>query len=88
MALDRIDEPVTEYRATTVEEFWEVLSPQINLFGSRGKPIFRGQAEDCWRLEPSILRNDSNHNVYSSVLFRGRDQSENIIFSDIAVQVS
>jgi FRG domain-containing protein len=78
--LEQIDGPSLEYRAATAEEFWEVLSPQKRLFGPCNRPIFRGQANDAWGLEPSILRKE-NHPVYS---FRSSaDVSENRIVAEI-----
>jgi hypothetical protein len=81
--LEKVDEPVTEYRASTAEEFWEVLSPQKYLFTANSRPIFRGQANEIWNLEPSILRNNDHH-IYSSVLFRSSDESGTRIFVEIS----
>lgn len=81
--MDRIDGSLNEYRASTAEEFWDILSPQKYLFGPHNKTIFRGQANDAWELEPSILR-DEAHPVYAFLPFRSnREQSENLIFAEI-----
>ena len=81
--MDRIDGPVTEYRASTAEEFWGVFSPQKHLFEPHNKPIFRGQANDAWDLEPSILRG-TEHPVHAFLPFRSSpEQSENRIFAEI-----
>ena len=78
-----LDKIPTEHRASTVEEFWELLSPRKYLFGPRNEPIFRGQASNAWGLEPSILRKQ-NHPVHSSVLFRSSPEvSENQIVAEI-----
>ncbi len=83
--LERIGGPITEYRASTAEEFWEVLSPQKYLFTPQSKPIFRGQANAAWKLEPSILRK-GQHPIYSQ-LYRPnivqRDGSEFQIYAEI-----
>lgn len=82
--LEKIDGPVTEYRASTTEDFWEVLCPQKYLFGPHNKSIFRGQTNAVWQLEPSILRKNNNHHIYSSLVFRsGPEQSEHRIFAEI-----
>ncbi|HEY5328301.1 MAG TPA: hypothetical protein VIJ79_00310 [Acidobacteriaceae bacterium] len=47
---------IKEYRASTVEEFWELPSPQRYLLNPHNRPIFRGQADARWKLTPSILR--------------------------------
>jgi hypothetical protein len=62
--LERIAGPIIEYRASTAEEFWELLSPQKYLFTPESEPIFRGQSNAAWTLEPSILRG-KNHPIYS-----------------------
>jgi hypothetical protein len=81
--LKKIDGPVTEYRASTAEDFWEGLSPQKYLFGPYNKPIFRGQADALLKLEPSLLRKDNDH-LYSSPVFGASSElSEHRIFSEI-----
>jgi hypothetical protein len=81
--LEKIDGPITEYRASTAEEFWEIISPQKYLFGPQDKPIFRGHADATWKLEPLVLR-DTNHPIYSSPRFRSSaEQSDNRIFAEI-----
>lgn len=83
--LDKVDGPITEYRASTAEEFWEILSPQRYLFGPSNRPIFRGQASSEFPLEPSILRKRNDY-IYSSPIFRStKDVSQNKIFSEIHV---
>jgi hypothetical protein len=83
--LERIDEDVTEYRASTADEFWEALSPQRYLFGPSSRPIFRGQKNSTFKLEPSILRKDNDH-IYSSPTFGSRSNiSENRIFVEIHI---
>ena len=94
--MDRIDGPVTEYPATTAEEFWDILSPQKHLFRSPSRTIFRGQARSTWNLVPSILREKpcsasqpakpatKTHPVYDFLPFRSKpEQSENLIFAEI-----
>jgi hypothetical protein len=88
--LKPVNGPVTEYPASTAEEFWEVLSPQKYLFRPRDKPIFRGQArawdvgkEKAWDLEPSIFR-ERKHPVYAIFGMRASPEvSENQIFAEI-----
>lgn len=81
--MDRIDGALIEYRTSTAEEFWDILSPQKHLFRSPSRTIFRGQASDAWELEPSILRGQT-HPVYDFLLFRSKpEQSENLIFAEI-----
>jgi hypothetical protein len=67
--LERIAGPIIEYRASTAEEFWELLSPRKYLFTPESEPIFRGQADAAWTLEPSILRGE-NHPIHSSLKYR------------------
>jgi hypothetical protein len=82
--MDRIDGALIEYRTSTAEEFWDILSPQKHLFGSHNKTIFRGQASDAWELEPAILRTANTHPVYAFLPFRSKpDHSENRIFAEI-----
>ncbi len=81
--MKRIDGLVTEYQASTAEEFWEVLSPQKYLFGPLDEPIFRGQANEAWALEPSILRK-TRHPIYDFPLFRSSpEKSDERIFVEI-----
>ncbi len=81
--MEQIDGPITEYRASTAEDFWEAISPHKYLFGPHDKPIFRGQADAAWQLEPSILRN-KNHPIYSHPLLRtDPEQSDNRIAAEI-----
>jgi len=42
--------------ANTAAEFWSLLSPEKPLFPKPCKLLYRGQANHCWNLEPSILR--------------------------------
>jgi hypothetical protein len=81
--LDGIDGALTEYKAPTAEEFWEILCPQHYLFAPHNKPIFRGQADEKWHLEPRILR-EMEHPVHAFLPFRSNpDQSEHRIFEEI-----
>lgn len=81
--MDRIEGALTEYRTSTAEEFWEVLSPPKSLFRSPSRTIFRGQASEAWDLDPSILRQQT-HPVYDFLPFRSKpEQSENLIFAEI-----
>jgi hypothetical protein len=81
--LEKIDGPVIEYRAMTAEDFWEGLSPQKYLFGPHSKPIFRGQTNELFKLEPLLLRKDNDH-LYSSPTFGAKSElSEIRIFSEI-----
>ncbi len=81
--MKRIDGLVTEYQASTAEEFWEVLSPQKYLFGPLNEPIFRGQANEAWDLEPFILRK-TKHPIYDFPLFRSSpEKSDERIFVEI-----
>jgi len=80
--LKRIDGPIIEYGATTAEEFWDILSPRKHLFGPQNKPIFRGQANNEWKLEPSILRKDA-HPIYSELYRPDTESSEYRILAEI-----
>lgn len=72
-----------EYAASTVEKFWDYLSPQRYLFKPQSRPIFRGQTCETWQLEPSVLR-EKKHPIHSSVVFRSSpDTAENRIFTEI-----
>ena len=42
--------------ATTAAEFWGLLSPEKLLFPRPCELLYRGQANHCWNLKPSILR--------------------------------
>lgn len=42
--------------ASTAAEFWSLLSPEKPLFPKPCKLLYRGQADHCWNLKPSILR--------------------------------
>lgn len=42
--------------ASTAAEFWSLLSPEKPLFPRPCKLLYRGQADHCRNLEPSILR--------------------------------
>ena len=42
--------------ASTAAEFWNLLSPEKPLFPKPCKLLYRGLADHCWNLEPSILR--------------------------------
>jgi hypothetical protein len=67
--VEHIAGPIVEYRASTAEEFWDILSPQKYLFAPESEPIFRGQLDAAWTLEPSILRG-KNHPSYSIPKYR------------------
>jgi hypothetical protein len=54
---------ITEYVTSTAEEFWDHISPQRDVFGCKEGPIFRGQANADWKLEPSIFRTNF-HKIY------------------------
>ncbi len=42
--------------AATATEFWSLLSPERSLFPKPCKLLYRGVADHCWHLTPSILR--------------------------------
>jgi hypothetical protein len=78
-----MDGALIEYRASTAEEFWDILSPQKHLFRSPSRTIFRGQASDAWELEPSVLRGHT-HPVHAFLLLKSKpEQSEHLIFAEI-----
>lgn len=73
----------TDHSASTAAEFWGLISPLKDLFGFHGKPIYRGQGNAEWKLEPSILRNN-DHQIYSSPMVRTRpDHSDRQIFAEV-----
>lgn len=75
--------PISHYDQSTAEEFWEVLSPLRHLFGENDRPVFRGQADANWSLEPSLLRNDK-HCVHRSIpSLRAGADSVSQIFMEI-----
>jgi len=49
---------IIEKNMTSLDEFWEYLSPIGPLQSEIRKPIFRGQACAGWHLTPSVFRND------------------------------
>jgi len=49
----------------TVEEFWDVLSPQNKLEDNPSQFIYRGQRDANWPLIPSILRDNSPSKIIS-----------------------
>jgi hypothetical protein len=72
-----------EYPVSSAEEFWDSLSPKKYLFGTNDKSIFRGQAKDEWKLEPSLLRPE-NQSLYSLLPLRlSPNESSNRIFAEV-----
>jgi hypothetical protein len=81
--LEKVLGEIPEYRAASAEEFWELLSPNRYFFSPQSKPIFRGQSNAAWTLEPSILRG-KNHPVYSGLFKLSPERSDQQIFTEIA----
>lgn len=52
--------PIQEIETTTLDEFWEKISPIGNFIDPMKQPIFRGQGDSSWLLTPSVLRKEIN----------------------------
>ncbi|MFA5984079.1 MAG: FRG domain-containing protein [Methylococcaceae bacterium] len=52
--------PIQEIETSSVNEFWEIISPIGNFIDRMRKPIFRGQGDSSWSLTPSVLRKEIN----------------------------
>jgi hypothetical protein len=57
--------------ANTVDEFWDILSPQKTLGDKPSQFIYRGQRDASWHLIPSILRKNSP----SKIIFGQREMT-------------
>lgn len=67
---------------TTVDEFWEILSPQKPLDDKPGQFIYRGQRDASWHLIPSILRSNSPSTIISG---QKKITADDQIFSELAI---
>lgn len=52
--------PIQEIETSTLDEFWEKISPIGNFTDRMSRPIFRGQGDSSWSLTPSVLRKKIN----------------------------
>lgn len=52
--------PIKEIATTSLDEFWNILSPIGSFVASIRQPIFRGPGDAEWSLTPSILREEIN----------------------------
>lgn len=51
--------PIYEINTTTVDEFWEKISPVGSFIEGMQSPIFRGQGDSVWSLTPTVLRKET-----------------------------
>jgi len=68
--------------SNTVDEFWDILSPQKNLEDKPGQFIYRGQRDASWHLIPSILRKNSPAKI---IFGQKKITTDEQIFSERAI---
>lgn len=60
--------PIKELKASSLDEFWDIISPVGELVRNMQSPIFRGQGDSAWLLSPVIFRRQVESKYKSKVL--------------------
>ncbi len=72
-----------EKNCETANELWELLSPTNELFKKPCKLIYRGQANEIWKLIPSLLRDKKNNQLIR--LFKNKVNASEQVFNEVTV---
>lgn len=75
--------PIKEIETSSIDEFWEMISPVGSLVDGMQRPVFRGQGNSSWPLTPSVLRNEVNLKYKSKL--RKYSQTEQIVLFEYLI---
>lgn len=74
---------IKEIETSSVDEFWDTISPIGSLVKGMQKPVFRGQGDSSWALIPSVLRNEVSLKYKSKL--REYSQTEQIVLFEYLI---
>lgn len=83
--MELIKGKITELRTATEREFWDLLSPLSSEklpFTSPCNLLYRGQANACWQLRPSIFRNGNHPSELWGLQPASACESEEQVFAE------
>lgn len=76
--------PFKQKNCKTVNELWELLSPTNELFQTKPfKLIYRGQANETWKLIPSLLRDNKSNQLMH--IYKSKAKAFEQIFNEVLV---
>lgn len=80
--MELIEDKIREFRTDTEGEFWQLLSPEKLLFPPPCSLLYRGQANACWPLTPSVFRPGKNPIEYWGLHAASPCQSDEQVFAE------